>query len=220
MAEDSKKSTETLIKIETLKELNDGIAQIRPQPWEALPDIELYMDQVLKYMPRQKVEIAPDDALTASMVSNYVKSGIMPGANGKRYGREHLVYLTAIQTLKHVLSVKNTSELIRVKMGEKSAQEFYEEYAALMEQTLSGIDLMQYIEEDDYAEDGEHISAAVIGRLAFDFAVMSYSGKLVCERLLELLGREQADAAELLAAAERAAKEKSKEKNKEKNKEQ
>lgn len=216
MAENDEKKAETRIGAEKLKEINDGIAQIRLQPWEALPDLALYMDQVLQYMPRQKLEITPDDILTASMVSNYVKSGIMPGASGKRYNREHLVYLTAIQMLKQVLSVRNTGELIRLTKGKKDAQVFYEEYTALMEKTLSGLNLLPYLEGSEMPGGG--FSPEAIGAVALQFAIMSYSGKLVCERLLELARREKKDAEELLAEEARAAKEKSREKNKEKSK--
>ena len=46
-----------------------------------------------------------NDGLT--MVNNYTKSGLVPRADGKKYGREHLAYLTAICILKRVMSAKD-----------------------------------------------------------------------------------------------------------------
>ena len=31
------------------------LAEDRPETWDTLPDIELYMDQVVSYLPRQSV---------------------------------------------------------------------------------------------------------------------------------------------------------------------
>ena len=162
--------------------MNDGVAEIKPLPWDALPDIDLYMDQVLRYMPRQGVEIDPTDTLTASMVSNYVKSGTMPGANGKRYGREHLAYLTAIQTLKQVLSVNDTKRLISYNVEASDIKNFYGEYLGILEKTLGEIDFAKVAESD--------VNANEIGRIALKYAIISYANKLVCERLLYLAGIE------------------------------
>lgn len=163
---------------EKLKLMNEGVAEIKPQPWDALPDLDLYMDQVLKYMTRQHVEIDPTDVLTASMVSNYVKSGTMPGANGKRYGREHIAYLTAIQTFKQVLSVKDTKELIEYNISNKDTKQFYDEFLELLGQELADIDFMSGVQ-------GE-VTEEQLGRMALRYAISSYANKLVCERLLYL----------------------------------
>lgn len=81
----------------------------RPQEWENFPDIELYKDQLLSYMQRQGIWSKGDDALTGAMISNYIKMGLMPGPVDKKYTREHIAYLTAIQALKQVMSVADTA---------------------------------------------------------------------------------------------------------------
>lgn len=70
------------------------------------------MDQVLSYMDRQVLRFDEEDALTASMVNNYTKSGLVPRAEGKKYNREHLAYLTAICVLKRVMSTGTWDLLI------------------------------------------------------------------------------------------------------------
>ncbi|MFR8330973.1 MAG: DUF1836 domain-containing protein [Oscillospiraceae bacterium] len=62
------------------------------------------MDQLISYMPRQLIHYGEGEALTSAMVNNYIKDGALPRADGKRYSRTHLAYLTAICALKQVLS--------------------------------------------------------------------------------------------------------------------
>ena len=78
-----------------LTALRERLRTQRPVPWDQLPDFSLYMDQVLSYMDRQVIRFDEDDGLTAAMVNNYTKSGLVPRAEGKKYNRDHLAYLTA-----------------------------------------------------------------------------------------------------------------------------
>ena len=68
-----------------LTELRERLRQQRPVDWDQLPDFPLYMDQVLSYMDRQVIRFDEEDTLTASMVNNYTKSGLVPRAEGKKY---------------------------------------------------------------------------------------------------------------------------------------
>lgn len=63
--------------------LRERLRTQRPVPWDQLPDFSLYMDQVLSYMDRQVIRFDEDDGLTAAMVNNYTKSGLVPRADGK-----------------------------------------------------------------------------------------------------------------------------------------
>ena len=89
----------------------------RPADWETLPDFPLYMDQVLSYMERQTIRLDESDALTASMVNNYTKNALVPRAEGKKYNRDHLAYLTFVCILKQVMSVRDMDLLIRTELS-------------------------------------------------------------------------------------------------------
>ena len=93
--------------VEEIRELKERLERERPVEWEAFPDIGLYMDQLISYMPRQLIHYGEGESLTSAMVNNYIKDGAMPRAEGKRYSRTHLAYLTALCALKQVLSVKD-----------------------------------------------------------------------------------------------------------------
>ena len=102
--------------MEDINALLEQLQTQRPVSWEQLPDFALYMDQVLSYMDRQFIRFDGEDALTAAMVNNYTKSGMVPRADGKKYNREHLAYLTVVGILKHVLSAKDMDLLIKEEL--------------------------------------------------------------------------------------------------------
>ena len=82
--------------------------------WQELPDLELYMDQVLSLTERylgMDTEHA-GRGLTASMVNNYVKLGVMPAPVKKRYTRKHLAYLIMICALKEILPMAEIRALL------------------------------------------------------------------------------------------------------------
>ena len=86
--------------MEEIRELKERLERERPVEWEAFPDIGLYMDQLISYMPRQLIHYGEGESLTSAMVNNYIKDGAMPRAEGKRYSRTHLAYLTALCALR------------------------------------------------------------------------------------------------------------------------
>ena len=64
--------------------------------WDELPEIDLYMDQVIALMDKYLSFHKTDDnttIVTHSMINNYVKLGMMPAPIKKKYSREHIAYL-------------------------------------------------------------------------------------------------------------------------------
>ena len=82
---------------ERINELVSRLENSRPESWDKIPDIDLYMDQVIGYMKRQHIglECEGEETLTPAMINNYMKSSLLPRAHGKKYDREHIGYLTA-----------------------------------------------------------------------------------------------------------------------------
>lgn len=160
-----------------LSELIERLSVERPADWDSLPDIELYRDQVLSYMKRQH-SLQPESAqLTGAMINNYIKSGLLPRANGKKYAKDHLVYLTAICSLKQVLSMGETDALMKLQPHIGDARNFYEEYLAMMENAF----------RDTAAQLEEESSKEQLAASALYLAISSYAQKLACEKILELL---------------------------------
>ena len=160
-----------------LEELRARMLQERPAEWEQLPDLALYMDQLISYMPRQLIRFEDGDALTAAMVNNYIKDGLLPRAEGKRYGKEHLAWLTAICALKSVISMREMGVLFGAIDPEGDIQE---RYGILLEELDRALNQVAEPLDTDV---GEEALAPLALRLALD----SYASKLACQRVLSML---------------------------------
>lgn len=92
----------------------EELGAFEPQAWDRMPEIYLYMDQVLSYMDKQLslFDRSGEGMLTSSMINNYVKAGVLPRPDRKKYAREHLAILTMICMLKSSLSIPDISLLV------------------------------------------------------------------------------------------------------------
>ena len=164
--------------MDELQNLKDRMRQERPTPWEDLPDIALYMDQLIAYMSRQLIQYGEGERLTSAMVNNYIKDGLVPRAEGKRYGPVHLGYLTAVVALKQVLSVRDIGALMGAGRAlEKTPPEQYGYFCRALDRALS--DTAQAIDPEADQSD--------LARMALDLAVRSYANQLACQRVLSIL---------------------------------
>ena len=101
--------------MDELLDLKQRLEQERPTPWAELPDLALYMDQIISYMPRQLIR-----------------------ADGKRYGPIHLGYLTAVCALKRVLSVRDMKVLVSAgEKREKPPEELYAYFLQALDRALN-----------------------------------------------------------------------------------
>lgn len=82
--------------------------------YEELPDIDLYMDQVVTFLDKQLYIFQNntlDKQITSSMINNYVKGEVLPSPISKKYNREHLALIEEICTLKQVLSIADVKQI-------------------------------------------------------------------------------------------------------------
>ena len=123
--------------MEELAELKQQLTDQRPSGWDKLPDIPLYMDQVVSYLARQMISIGDGDPLTSAMINNYIKDGLVERAHGKKYGQEHLAYLTAISALKQVMSVREMKVLTTVGREIRSPDRQYAYFCGCLDQAMA-----------------------------------------------------------------------------------
>ncbi|MBQ9413999.1 MAG: DUF1836 domain-containing protein [Clostridia bacterium] len=97
-----------------LAEWLNQIETLEPTTWERLPELDLYMDQVITLLNRQLAPVSSEDdrPLTSSMINNYVKDGVLPRPEKKKYNRDHLTLLLMICTLKSVFSLPEIAQLV------------------------------------------------------------------------------------------------------------
>lgn len=111
--------------MEDIKEVNKRLCKwcednmkIRLPRWEDLPELDLYMDQVIIFTEKHLQFFSEDGnkVITPSIINNYVKLGIIPAPVKKRYSRTHLAYLIMVCTLKQILPLPTVQTLIDFKV--------------------------------------------------------------------------------------------------------
>ena len=119
----------------TFQEICEQLKARQLPRWEELPDLDLYMDQVLSLVHRY---LGDDDApdgksLTSSMVNNYVKMHVMPAPVRKKYTRIHLAHLLMICVLKASLPISSIQEVLRKELENGSEEEMYNRFCEIYE---------------------------------------------------------------------------------------
>lgn len=102
--------------------------------WEDIPNIDLYLDQVLLYVNQVCAPIYPDKdkGLTASMVNNYVKHGYLTKPDKKKYQRKQIARLIAITTLKSVFSIQEIAQTLNTLQTQASSDQLYDAFVDYM----------------------------------------------------------------------------------------
>lgn len=115
-------------------------AQYRCPRWDELPDLGLYMDQVLLVVEGALRPLFPNDpvVLTSTMVNNYVKQQVLTPSEKKKYRREHLATLITITVLKRVLSVAEIKVVLDRLAQAMEPSEGYNMFCGQLECRLHG----------------------------------------------------------------------------------
>ena len=102
--------------------------------WEDIPNIDLYLDQVLLYVNQVCAPISPDKekGLTASMVNNYVKHGYLTKPDKKKYQRRQIARLIAITTLKSVFSIQEIAQTLNTLHTYANSDQLYDAFVDYM----------------------------------------------------------------------------------------
>ncbi len=164
-----------------LNELNN----FELQNYEKLPDIDLYMDQVVTYLEKQLQILATsslDKQITSSMINNYVKGEVISAPVSKKYNREHLSLIEEICILKQVLSIAEIKEVIQNRYNNQSYIDVFNEFKDLhskenkeaVEYALNGLSKIS----NNNAED--------LTKLSLDLALKANAYITISKRILFL----------------------------------
>ena len=88
----------------------DSVASFRLPRWEQIPTLGLYMDQVVTVVEKSLTPLlgfGGEAFITAAMVNNYVKLGMVRKPEKKKYDREHIAGLLVITVLKQSLAIRD-----------------------------------------------------------------------------------------------------------------
>lgn len=109
--------------------------------WKELPDIGLYMDQVIallgQYLDFIPVEDQKNKPVTPTTINNYVRLKVMPAPEKRKYYRIHIAYLIMIFTLKQGTSINSLQQLFPATADEEAVRAFYNNYIERLQQVGS-----------------------------------------------------------------------------------
>ena len=159
--------------------------------WDELPDMDLYMDQVVMLLQRY-LNFLPEDehgnaAITASIINNYVRLKIMPPPVKKKYTRVHMAYLIMVCSLKQSVNIPYIKKMLPLGLTEAEVRRIYEEYVKTHhDMCLAFIQLVRAA-GDDVLHSPEAQSVDV-ERLVYSSAIVSGFSKLLTEKVVHLEG--------------------------------
>ncbi len=107
--------------------------------WEQLPKIDLYADQVLSYI-NPLCEAHQVKPLTKAMINNYVKLGLIPPPNKKRYERIHIAFLFVIVFLKEGFDISLIKDGILQETKRLGLKEAYDTFGIALHAALKNVE--------------------------------------------------------------------------------
>ena len=120
----------------------ENVVKIHIPRWNELPELDLYLDQVVNYIEKyigQYNVNKEDKIITKTMINNYVKQGIMPAPEKKKYNREHIAYLIVICVLKQVYSISDIGKLISLTIQYFELSKAYNRFCANLEVSVMNV---------------------------------------------------------------------------------
>lgn len=121
--------------------------------YSEIPNVGLYLEQVAKYV-NGYLEPLGCMELTTSMISNYVKKGIVSNPIKKQYYAEQIAYLFFIAVAKNVLSIENTHIILKMQKevydSETAYDYFCEKFERMLRYVFYGEDIVPLSSERNY----------------------------------------------------------------------
>ena len=157
--------------------------------YEELPDIDLYMDQIVTFLDKQLYIFqnnTMDKQITSSMINNYVKGDVLPAPIAKKYNREHLALIEEICTLKQVLSIADVKQIEDDRYKDATSKgEIFNEFNRMNNEKieLSVNEAFKKLNDID-----ENDSSALIA-LATDFALTANAYINISKKILYMTKR-------------------------------
>lgn len=93
--------------------ITETIKSFRLPRFHELPDVGLYLDQTTKYINGFISPLGWE--ITGSMISNYVKKGLISNPVKKQYSALQIAYLFFIAIAKNALSMENIKKLLDIQ---------------------------------------------------------------------------------------------------------
>lgn len=123
------------MKAERKQALSMAVRNFRLPRYREIPDVGLYLDQTTKYIEQCLTPLG-NPGLTPSMISNYVKKGLVANPVRKLYHRDQIGYLMFIALAKNVLSLDDLQTFIGLQMRTYTMEVAYDYFCLELENML------------------------------------------------------------------------------------
>ena len=173
--------------------------------WKELPDIGLYMDQVIallgQYLDFIPVEDQKNKPVTPTTINNYVRLKVMPAPEKRKYYRIHIAYLIVIFTLKQGTSINALQQILPSTADEEEMRNFYTSYIERLAHianfyTTQTRDAVKDILDPKKTDEG------AIENVIIQSILMSGFSRILGEKLLHLQDADPARVMELEAISD------------------
>lgn len=171
------------MKQEIKQQLAQSIQDFRLPRYQEIPDVGLYLEQTTKYICRYMAPLQ-ENALTASMISNYVKKGLISSPVKKQYSRDQVAYLFFIAAAKNVLSLDALACFFRLQQRTYPLDQAYDYFCRELENILQ----FQFELKDTLVDSGEESSDEK--RLLYS-CIAAVVEKVYLEKCLEAIAGEE-----------------------------
>ncbi len=117
------------------EELSASVREFRLPRYQEIPEVGLYLEQVAGYISEQLMPLG-NITLTGSMISNYVKKGLLSNPVKKQYSRNQIAYLFFIAVAKAVLSMEDIRLLFEMQKKTYQEQIAYDYFCSEFENVI------------------------------------------------------------------------------------
>ena len=173
------------MKLKTKQKIADAFRSFRLPRYEEIPDSGMYLEQTAKYIC-EFLNPVLGNAITTSMISNYVKKDLIDNHVRKQYNRDQIVDLIFIAIAKNVLSLDGLINFIAVQKRTYPLRIAYNYFCNQFEATLFFTaevnDTMDIVGEDTADEK----------KLLFS-CIVAVTQKIYLEKCLEVIAAEEAE---------------------------
>ena len=171
---------------EKLKEFCQQMIAYRLPRWQDLPTFDIYMDQLITLVKQYLKDLFDEEdvIITSSMINNYVKAGLIPKPEKKRYHAQHIASLIAITLLKQVLSISQIDDGISFQLEDHSPQEAYDRFCDEQEKALKMI--ASQVLERQMEQVQQYLSDFHADHLAVRLVTLSFASALSAKKMMAL----------------------------------
>ncbi len=170
---------------ETKKKVAASVADFHLPRYNEIPNVGLYLEQTSKYISEYLAPLG-DYGLTNSMISNYVKKGLVANPVKKQYDREQIAYLFFIAVAKTVLSLDALTGFIALQKRTYPLEIAYDFFCRQLESLLQfTVELTDTVEigDPESPADSESLGAR---RLLYS-CIVAVTQKIYLEKNLEAI---------------------------------